>query len=1197
MSIPGVTDTAADGNFGVLTAGTFSCPEATSINIIGECSEANIFNLLNCDYASIVDLANCTTGSITTLTSTDIISNALKLNYESFQLTIQASPLNSSFILNLPADPGTQGQSLIWGSSQLFWQNVKNPDLLFVVSADTITDLTTLPNQSVYVSGTQNQTINIPDTSFSGFEYTITSNTTGTVTITSNSTNLTTLSTGTVMILTYIQNLSGWSITYLPPLAAVWSNNILALNSSINATSPTTGSITTTGGVGISQDLWVGGAINANNIVANSKLVASNNLYATSAFFSSLAIEAMSPYGTITSIYSNPLSIGNQVTLAIGQDSSTNNSFNISYIPYAYNSPLNALSIQNQNQFLLSVLANGQVLIPSNIPSTSPTTGTLIVTGGVGITGITNISSSVSSYSTSVLNVINTNTTPDAVATFFAPNAIGGNTSIALGVADTSLDSLYLGFNYTSSGSTSNYAYLALPSVPTNAIQISSTSISIPYSTISTSATTGCLLLAGGLGMLGSLFNSSGILQVYNATNPFISVGLTSSLTSDYIQFGVASIAGGFTIDSQIGDGIIRTAGSLFLGSYGSLGSQTVQIQLSSNGNTYIYGNTFLTNTTTSTSPTTGTLVVTGGTGISGSVFLGSTLSVAGITSITNTTPSISPTTGCLVLSGGLGVTGMTYLSASVSSYSFSVLNVINTYTSPLTVATFFAPNTTNGNISLGIGVDDQNYNSLYIGLNFTSSSSLSNYAYLTLPGVSTNALEIFSDYVSIPYTTTSTSPTTGALVVSGGTGISGPVFLATTLSVAGITSITNTTASTSSTTGCLVLSGGLGVSGETNIANITNITSSVSSYSTSVLNVINTNTTPDTVATFFAPNAIGGNTSIALGVADSNYNCLYLGFNYTSSSSLSNYAYLTLPGSSNALEIFSDYLSIPYTTNSSSSTTGALVISGGLGINGSQFISSTSTGTSLPILSLTNNATVNGTYMETSLAPSLSTSSSIYRNFGVAQSLNNSIVDYFQYAGSSSTSNLYGLAFWGTTPFLTATPQTVEIPYTTNSTSTTTGAITTPGGAGIAGNVYIGGSLFVGGLSVITQTRTTFTPTIAAGSGTFSVLNYVTQAGVLIQHGSCSMIQIQLIFKVSGGNANALYVDSIPSFNTYTDTFIPIGALSSLLGGGSVSYQAPNYVEPSGGHLFLYNDSFTQVALVGSAETITIYISICVPS
>lgn len=219
--------------------------------------------------------------------------------------------------------------------------------------------------------------------------------------------------------------------------------------------------------------------------------------------------------------------------------------------------------------------------------------------------------------------------------------------------------------------------------------------------------------------------------------------------------------------------------------------------------------------------------------------------------------------------------------------------------------------------------------------------------------------------------------------------------------------------------------------------------------------------------------------------------------------------------------------LTITNTTNATSPSTGAIISSGGIGASGCVFIQSSSTGPTVPLLSITNDATVTGTYSSVTLSPLLSASATVYRNFGVAQTLNNSIVDYFQYSSSGSTSNLYGLGFWGETPFLTATPQTVEIPYTTNSTSTTTGALTTPGGVGIAQDLYVGGHIYgniatTSGTTIMTSNFTSSTPGGVSGS-TNGTLNWTQYGNVILCAFSCSYSYS------SSSGANNFYFSNFP--------------------------------------------------------------------
>ena len=97
------------------------------------------------------------------------------------------------------------------------------------------------------------------------------------------------------------------------------------------------------------------------------------------------------------------------------------------------------------------------------------------------------------------------------------------------------------------------------------------------------------------------------------------------------------------------------------------------------------------------------------------------------------------------------------------------------------------------------------------------------------------HALYIANGKTTLADTTSSTSSTTGALIVAGGVGIGGAT------NIGGILSITNTTASTNTLSGALTVAGGVGIGGRLNINDRVNIegalsitptTKSISTYS-----------------------------------------------------------------------------------------------------------------------------------------------------------------------------------------------------------------------------------------------------------------------------------------------------------------------------------------------------------------------------
>jgi hypothetical protein len=89
--------------------------------------------------------------------------------------------------------------------------------------------------------------------------------------------------------------------------------------------------------------------------------------------------------------------------------------------------------------------------------------------------------------------------------------------------------------------------------------------------------------------------------------------------------------------------------------------------------------------------------------------------------------------------------------------------------------------------------------------------------------------------------TTPSTSTSTGALIVKGGAGIAGALYVGSTVTAAGNIVAASNTASTSSTTGALVVAGGAGISGRLNVGgNILANSGTVSTSTTTGALIVN---------------------------------------------------------------------------------------------------------------------------------------------------------------------------------------------------------------------------------------------------------------------------------------------------------------------------------------------------------------------
>jgi len=188
----------------------------------------------------------------------------------------------------------------------------------------------------------------------------------------------------------------------------------------------------------------------------------------------------------------------------------------------------------------------------------------------------------------------------------------------------------------------------------------------------------------------------------------------------------------------------------------------------------------------TSTSTTTGALQIAGGIGVTGTSYMGGTLNLVSGVSSTN------QSTGALVVTGGVGVSGAMYLGGSMTiAGALTVAGAFNTTaTNSLTVNDpfLFLANTNVGNaVDIGVvgtyndGV--QRYEGLYRTAADGKFRLFSNL--VTPPGtlVTTNdGSYVYADLwlgnANVSATTQSTTSLTGALIVGGGIGVRGTMYI-----------------------------------------------------------------------------------------------------------------------------------------------------------------------------------------------------------------------------------------------------------------------------------------------------------------------------------------------------------------------------------------------------------------------------------
>ena len=299
---------------------------------------------------------------------------------------------------------------------------------------------------------------------------------------------------------------------------------------------------------------------------------------------------------------------------------------------------------------------------------------------------------------------------------------------------------------------------------------------------------------------------------------------------------------------------------------------------------------------------------------------------------------------------------------------------------------------------------------------------------------------------VSIGGRINSTSITSGSFYVYGGVGITGNAF------IGGTTTITNTTNSSSTTTGALVIAGGAG------IASTLFVGGTVSSIGASIYGIIYTN-------------------NIQIGQGGNNINFLD-----ASGATLGNF------NTSNG------WFRSAQTTSSTSTSTGALVSSGGLGIAGNAFIGGTFVHQSTTSSVGTNSGSV-------TLAGGIGIAGNAFIGGTITQQNNTSSVG----TNSGAITVVGGVGIAGNA-FIGGT---FVHQSTTSSVGTNSGSVTLAGGIGIAGNAFIGG----------TFVQQNSTSSVGTNSGAITVVGGVGIAGNAFIGGTTTIQSTQATLSASSGS------------------------------------------------------------------------------
>jgi len=693
--------------------------------------------------------------------------------------------------------------------------------------------------------------------------------------------------------------------------------------------------------------------------------------------------------------------------------------------------------------------------------------------------------------------------------------------------------------------------------------------------------TTGTVVITGGVGITANT-NIGGNVTVQNALyNSFIecsdlvsgniNIG-TLPKQSRYINIGDINSNTGFTNIINMGgrNDILSIKSTVQLGDAGSASGSTVI-----NGNLRVLTPTGLVNAISSvggiiiesTSTNSGLLLVTGGVGISANTYVGGNININRNLIVNGGVESVSSTTGTIIVTGGIGVSANTYVGGNININKNLIVN-----------GNVESVSSTTGTVIIkgGLGVSENIYiggNTNVIGLlklpNTTQSIGTSTGALIVTGGVGVKSNIFVGGNITILSNIEATDMSSGSLIVKGGgVSIFGNLYTGGNAVIAGNLNITKNTETINSTSGTLVISnGGLAVTR----GNV---------YVGGNIVVINTNdSTSASTGVLLISGGVGISKNLFIGssIDISNNVTIRNNIEATNTSSGS----LLIPNGGVSITKGNLYAGgnvvISRTDESTSSTSGVLIVSGGIGIAANIYVGGNST--------ISGNLTITKNTETTSLT----SGALIISNGGLGVTTGNIYVGgniNIQKTTDSSSTNSgvllvsggVGIAkslFIGNNVdisrnlivrggFATGFPQ--------ESTSNTTGSLIVSGGVGIYANVFVGGN--------ITITRTVDAVDCSSGvfivsGGAGIVKNMIVGGNIIIGNNilpkvnSTSTNSGALIVSGGVGIANDLYfggtmvaTGNVQSTSTNTGTVLitgGVGITANVYIGGNVVLSSSN--------------------------------------
>jgi len=276
------------------------------------------------------------------------------------------------------------------------------------------------------------------------------------------------------------------------------------------------------------------------------------------------------------------------------------------------------------------------VSIGGRINSTSITSGSFYVYGGIGITGNAFIGGTAYIPSTTPSNISNLLVSNSTSSTSTSSGALVINGGLGIG-GNAFIGGTFVHQSVTSSVGTNSGSVTLAGGVGIAGNAFIGGTFVHQSTTSSVGTNSGSVTLAGGIGIAGNAFIGGTFVQQNNTS----SVGTNS---------GAITIVGGLGLagNAFIGGTVVQQNNTSSVGT--NSGAITVVGGVGIAGNAFIGGTFVQQNSTSSVGTNSGSMSIAGGMGLAGNAFIG------GTTTITSTTASVGSDSGALVIRGGVGI-------------------------------------------------------------------------------------------------------------------------------------------------------------------------------------------------------------------------------------------------------------------------------------------------------------------------------------------------------------------------------------------------------------------------------------------------------------------------------------------------------------------------------------------------------------